>query len=118
MLRQVRGNNADKMFWANHWNPLISHQSGFKLFWWGLFVEDPALVSVSELEASGIVDDAIRDQNVVLLWQHLEPVLRRVASANKDPEAFREVCGEKADHNVFKVVPGKSEPEPHGPLFT
>ena len=107
------------MFWANQWNPLISQQSGFQLFWWGLFMEDPALVTISALEEAGLADDAIRDQNVRLLWRHLEPMLGRVASTDKNPEAYREAWGGNADRNAFTVRPGhQGDPEPFGPLFT
>jgi hypothetical protein len=115
---EVRGNNATQLWMANIWNPLISHQSKFALFFWGLFVEDPLLVESSELDRAGLSDVPILNQNVHLKWEHLLPMLQQVAVTNKDTNEFRKRWGTMGDNVVWDVKPGHKELVPHGPLLT
>eukprot|EP00873_Tetraselmis_striata_P028716 jgi/Tetstr1/448980/TSEL_036205.t1 len=117
-LIEVRGNNASQMWMANIWNPLISHQSHFSLFYWGLFLEDPALAEPSRLEGAGLSDTPVLDQNVHLKWEHLLPMLQRVAATNKDAGEFSKLWGAMGDSVVFDVLPGHAELVPHGPLLS
>ena len=129
-LIEVRGLNASRSL-ADHWHPMISRYSGFRYFWWGLFMQDPEYVGRSGLDEEGFYADAERnwksfmlrkrDQNVRLTWPHLSFMLEKVRSLNRNVTRFRKMFGGHFDYYgteqnpgvVYEVLPGHRLPQRH-----
>ena len=125
-LLEVRGVNASLSL-ADHWHPQISRGSGFRYFWWGLFMQDEALVGKSGLDEEGFYADAERnwksfmlrrrDQNVQLTWPHLSFMLERIAETNRNVTRFRELFGRHFEYYdkgaIYEVLPGERLPQRH-----
>jgi hypothetical protein len=128
---EVRGLNAS-MNLADHWHPQISRSSGFQYLWWGLIINDPALVGQSGLDSQGFYGDADkgnwkafmfrkRDQNVKLVWPHLGYLLQKVLKVDRNVTTFKSLFGrgfnyygtEKGAGVVYEAIPGHHLPRRH-----
>ncbi|MEW5300375.1 MAG: hypothetical protein WDW36_003311 [Sanguina aurantia] len=107
--------------WANMWQPLVSHQTGFGFFWWSLNIEDPELNDDSKLEKAGVETDPnnnARDRNMKLQWVPLKFMLGVIARVNNSKEVYgREHWDDKARHTSWTLLPG-GVIEPAGAIFT
>lgn len=124
-LVEVRGANASFSSLADQWHPQISRGSGFRYFWWGLLMQDPAFVGKSGLDEEGYYADAEkgnwksfilrkRDQNVKLTWPHLSFMLERIARNDGNATLFAKRFGRLFDYYagvVYEVHPGHRLPK-------
>ena len=108
---EVRGRDAKLLWMANLWTPVVSIQSGFHYFYWGLFLEHPALSEPTDADQPRLprgtqapTAEAVRDQSLRLEWADLRFVLRRIARVERKPALYRTLFGVKADHVVWDVV--------------
>ena len=124
---EVRGVNCSKHYFMDIWMPKICKQSGFKLFWWGLFVEDATLVTRSDADLEGRYDarrswrdflQAKLDQNVQVQWRHLRFMLHQVADTRRNSTAYRMRYGRNADDVAWDVTRREADPVAHGAMFS